>query len=91
MEKSWEESLKDAIAKNKIEVVVNEKKQPYDYFLNSLRKLFTINLAIGLLAALLMLIVYGANELVRTLLAWIIGITLIATFGAVINKYSKKE
>lgn len=84
----WEKVIKHA------EIRMKEKsyrdKTPLDKFLETTKKFLTVELLVGIIAAFSMYMQFGWLELERTLLSWIIGITLVATLMTVmVNRYRK--
>jgi MFS superfamily sulfate permease-like transporter len=59
-----------------------EKKREWKKFIHIFRLLIPIPLIIGIIAAIITWNLYGANELLKILLSWIIGITLVTTVVA---------
>ena len=65
--------------------LMREKKVKLEKKKN-LRKLVPIPILVWVIAALLMYYTYGGDELLKSFLSWIIGLTLIATIIAYLPK-----
>jgi len=84
--KSWEHILKKAEQRDKIRTV--REKRIFEKYLSSLNRIVIINIFVGILAAFMLYSRFGWEELSKTILSWVIGITLVATIlTAFINKY----
>ena len=90
LEKSnhWEKVIKHA------EIRMREKSyKEKDFFtkvVDTAKKFLTVELLVGIIAAFSMYMQFGWLELERTLLSWIIGITLVATLLTVmVNRYRR--
>ncbi|MBR9691989.1 hypothetical protein GOV06_04325 [Candidatus Woesearchaeota archaeon] len=84
----WAELIKHAARKERAKEI--HERNVLRKFVITLKKLLTVELLIGLIAALSLYIFFGWAELARTLLNWIIGITLATTVVAfMINRYKK--
>ena len=84
----WEELVKEA-ERRLSEKEARERRLLYRY-VATLKKLITVELLIGIIAAFSMYMQYGWKELERTLLSWIIGITLAATIVTfMIERYKR--
>lgn len=64
---------------------IKQKQQVTSVF-EKLKKVITIPLVIGFIAAFLMYQYYGWDELIRSLLSWTIGLTILATIITVLGK-----
>ena len=86
-EKTWVEILNKA---EKAQAHEKHKKNVFKKFTLSLRRLLTFELLIGIIAAFMLYVGFGWNELQRTLLSWIIGITMVSTMITfMVNRYNK--
>ena len=89
MEKDWEHVLKEAIENKSIQLIKKEKRS-YERYLSMLRKLVAIHIILGIAAAIILYLNFGWEELIKTFLSWVIGITLVATIvTATINRFPK--
>jgi type IV secretory pathway VirB2 component (pilin) len=85
----WEGIVKKAAIKSAIKSD-NQKKNIFEKYAESLKGLVTVELLVGIIAAFSMFILFGWDELERTLLSWIIGITLVMTILTYMaNRYKK--
>jgi len=89
MAKSWEDILKNAVkGHGKSEEI--KKKRVLEEFVSHLRAHVKFEIVIGLFAAYLLYYLFGFDVLIKTLLSWAIGITLVATvITSLINKYKR--
>lgn len=86
-EKTWVEILKKAETARAHEA---HKENAFKKFALSMRRILTFELLIGIIAALILYVGFGWNELQRTLLSWIIGITMVSTMITfMVNRYNK--
>lgn len=84
----WEEILKNASQKARAHEI--HHKHTIRKIVDTLKKLLTVELLIGLLAAFSLYKFYGTAELFKTLLNWTIGITLATTVVTfMVNRYKK--
>ncbi len=84
----WEAVLKDAAYKARAKEL--REKNVLKKFVISLKKLLTIELLVGIIAAFSLYMYFGAEELFRTLLSWTIGITLATTVVTfMVNRYKR--
>jgi len=66
-----------------------KKKKKNDvllYFNNNIKKIITIPIVIGFFASAIMYLKYGWEILEQTLLSWTIGVTIIVTIVAIIER-----
>ncbi|MBW2977675.1 hypothetical protein KY331_02415 [Candidatus Woesearchaeota archaeon] len=89
MARTWEDILKGAVIKQgKSEE--KKKKKVLEEFVSHLRNRIKFELLIGIGAAYLLYLLFGFETLIKTLLSWAIGITLVATvIASLMNKYKK--
>jgi hypothetical protein len=86
--KGWAELIKEADAKVRAREI--KEKRAFRKYTNVLLKLVPIQVLIGIVAAFYFYMRFGWSDLEKTLLTWIIGLTLSATIVTVmINKYKK--
>ena len=84
----WEDIIKDAAVRARAKEL--QEKRAIIKFISTLKKLLTIELLVGIVAAFSLYVYFGAEELFRTLLNWTIGITLATTVVTfMINRYKK--
>ena len=81
----WSEIVRYALNHQDTVKEMREKRQKQEYK-KRLRKLIPIPIIVGLIAALVMYMLYGGHELFKSLLTWIIGLTFIATIIAYLPK-----
>ncbi len=87
-EKRWEDIVKEAALRTRATEV--HKRKAFVKYVSLLKKLVTVELLIGVVAAFSLYMEFGWKELERTLLSWIIGITLVATIITfMISRYNK--
>lgn len=61
-------------------------KQKFTDVLNKVKRVMTIPLIIGFIAAFLMYHYFGWDKLIHSLLSWTIGLTILATIITVLSK-----
>ena len=84
----WEDFTKEAGQNRR--VYDAKKKRFFEDYLSNLKKFLTVEIIIGIIAAFLLYTRFGIAELQRTILSWIIGITLVMTIvTAMMNRYKK--
>ncbi len=84
----WETVLKDAAYRARAKEL--REKNALKRLVSSLKKLLTIELLVGVVAAFSLYVYFGAEELFRTLLNWTIGITLATTVVTfMVNRYKR--
>ena len=94
-----EEMLQKALNKReaKLKKVIEEermirdirKEQQSRLFKRQVNKMVSIPLIIGIIAAVMMWYKFGWVELEKSLLSWIIGLTILGTFIALLEKYTR--
>lgn len=77
--KEWAELIKKSIDKNELRKRLEARKR-WETFGKKMRVLFPLTLFIGIISMILMYVIYGGFELVKTILSWTIGATVISTF-----------
>ena len=88
MSKSWEQIIKET--ERSIKRRDQYKHSLLGRYVSMLRKLVTIELLVGITAAFSMYMQFGWEELEKTLLSWIIGLTIAATLVTfMIERYKK--
>jgi uncharacterized membrane protein len=88
VKRSWENVVKDATFQARAREL--RRKNALKKFVSALKKLLTVELLIGLIAAFSLYVYFGAEELFRTLLSWVIGITLATTvITFMVDRYKK--
>lgn len=84
----WEDFVKEVDQNRRIYNA--KKKRLFEDYLSNLKKFLTLEIIIGIVAAFLLYTRFGIVELQRTILSWIIGITLVMTIvTAMMNRYKK--
>ncbi|MBW2995816.1 hypothetical protein KY332_00790 [Candidatus Woesearchaeota archaeon] len=84
----WEDILKKASIKAKAQEL--HERNALKKFVNTLKRLLTVELLIGIIAAFSLYAYFGWEQLFRTLLNWTIGITLASTVVTfMVNRYKK--
>lgn len=79
--KKWEEVVKEALRdRDKIEIY-KRRRELREYYAK-LKRFIPIPLITGIVAAYFMYRLYGSEDLLKSLLGWVIGLTLIATIIA---------
>jgi len=72
--KEWEELIR----RNKYHKVYDvEQKRDWNRLARTLRKLVPIPVVLGFIASFITVKLYGWNELIKTVLGWVVGMTLI--------------
>ena len=83
--KSWEDQVKYALHHQDTIKAMREHREKKEYH-EKLRRFVPIPILIGAFAAFLMYNFFGLQEMLKSLLSWIIGMTLVATVIAYIPK-----
>jgi hypothetical protein len=81
----WGRLVKEAAAREKVREF-NERRAANRRYIDILKKLVTLELLIGIIAAYSYYMLFGAQELEKTLLSWVIGLTLASTLIALTMK-----
>lgn len=88
MSKSWEQIVKET--EKSMKRRDQHRHSLLGRYVSMLRKLMTIELLVGVTAAFSMYMQFGWEELEKTLLSWIIGLTIAATLVTfMIGRYKK--
>ena len=67
-----------------------KKKKILEEFVSHLKNHIKFEIVIGIVAAYLLYLLFGFDVLIKTLLSWAIGITLVATvITSLLNKYRR--
>jgi len=84
----WEELVNQT--EQRMHAREKHKNKLFEKYVTVLRRLITVELLIGIIAAFSMYMQFGWVELERTLLSWIIGITMVSTIITfMIDRYKK--
>ncbi|MCK4522247.1 MAG: hypothetical protein KAU20_06740 [Nanoarchaeota archaeon] len=86
--RKWKDIVGYALA-NQDRIQEFRKKRELKEHYRIIRKFVPIPVIIGSLAAFMMYKMYGGEELLRSLLAWVIGLTIVATIIAYVPKKFK--
>ncbi|MBW3020939.1 2TM domain-containing protein [Candidatus Woesearchaeota archaeon] len=89
MNLEWKERVKYALAHQK-EIEEKRLKREKKEFYKKLRKYVSVPILIGIFAAYFLWHQYGKDELIKVMLGWIIGLTLVATIMAYLPKNIQK-
>lgn len=77
--KEWAELIKKTIDKNELRKRLEARKR-WETFGRKMRVLFPITLVIGAISMVIVYFVFGGLELMKMVLSWTIGATIISTF-----------
>jgi hypothetical protein len=84
----WEDILKKADVRARAQEA--HERHTLRKFVDTLKKLLTVELLIGMIAAFSLYVYFGWEQLFKTLLNWTIGITLASTVVTfMVNRYKK--
>ena len=86
---TWEERVKYALNHQDSLKATREEKAKIEFY-KKLKMLVPIHLVLGIVAAYTMYRLYGGDLLIRTVLSWLIGLTLMGTIIAYLPKHIKK-
>lgn len=90
-EKKWEERLNNILSKRR-QVNKRRKDVALKNFFKSMFALVSVEIVLGCIAAYLMWRLYGVMELLKIILSWTIGMTIMTTFvTALLRKYHKEH
>ena len=90
MTKEWEEVIKVALAKYKREEANAARKKQLSQ-LKILRKYISIPIVVGLVALVAIYFFFGMGEVLKTLLSWVVGVTIVATVVAALGDLEGKK
>ncbi|MEE9525194.1 MAG: hypothetical protein V3V78_01135 [Candidatus Woesearchaeota archaeon] len=84
----WEKMVRKADFKARQQVM--HERNALRRFVNTLKRALTFELLIGLIAAFSLYVYFGWDALFKTLLNWVIGITMVSTVITImVDKYKK--
>ena len=96
--KAFDDMLKRAITRRESQIKtlmqheeeLKKRKKVRSVDLKKLNKFISVPIIVGVLAAMITYQQYGWDFLKRTLLSWTIGVTIVTTVIAIMEKHSRK-
>jgi len=85
MAEKWEHIVREALA-NQDRIAQERRKREIRESYIRIKALIPLSVLIGVVAFYLMISIYGWREILKTLLSWIVGVTIVTTIIALMQK-----